>query len=231
MSFRPLPIFTILVIPILIILAILGNWQWERFQFKKASEANPNREIQQISKAAIAARDFEYFQLKAKILTKSIAIKTSENGKFGVRLFAIAETEIGKVFYEYGFVSNETKLDKEQLPKEIDEIVVTRISNHKPNAFISDNTETQFYWPELEKMAGTLGYELDFNDFYFTPIKMTDFATGQKITNPYADEKGATYVEPGRHLGYSLTWWGLFFSLVAVYVALHIKLGRIRFEK
>lgn len=231
MILRPLPVLTILSVPILIMLAILGNWQWDRYVFKKNLEAHPRIEILQLSHATIAVRDFQHYQLKAKTVSKPIAVQTSENGKFGARYFAIVESEIGRVFYEYGFIASDVKFDQNQFPTEINELVVTRISNHKPNFFISENTESRFFWPELPKMALALGEKIDFLDFYFTPIQMDPIGHGNKIINPYADEKGATYVEPGRHLGYSLTWWGLFFSLIAVYVALHIKLGRIRLKK
>ncbi len=231
MIFRPLPVLTILSLPLLIILAILGNWQWDRYIFKKNLEANPRNEILQLSRATVAVRDFQRYKLNAKIISKPIEVKTSENGKFGSRYFAIADSEIGRVFYEYGFVANDEKFDQNQLPKEISELVVSRISNHKPNAFISDNKENLFFWPELPKMSAILGEKIDFNDFYFASIEMDPIGRGNKTLNPYADEKGATYVEPGRHLGYSLTWWGLFFSLIAVYVALHIKMGRLSFRK
>jgi surfeit locus 1 family protein len=234
MKFRPLPILTIFTIPILIILFLLGNWQWGRYQFKLELEKQPPAPFQKIDMATIAVRDFQKYHLNAQIISPIIEVRTSENGKYGVRLFAIAKTQIGNIFYEFGFVPDdkfqEAKSHKFLQHIEID--VVSRISNKKPNYFITDNIPDTclFYWVELAAMAKCSGFELSQNDFYFTPIQMDPLNSGKAILNPYADEKGATYVEPGRHLGYALTWWGLFISLIAVYVALHIKNGRLKFK-
>ncbi len=230
MYFRPLPILTIFTIPLLVILLLLGNWQWGRYKYKLKAETAPPAAFQKLEMAKIAVRDFQKYHLDAQIISQPIAIKTSENGKYGARFFAIAQTTIGKAFFEYGFISDEILKNNPNpiFPKQIKTDVVTRISIKKPNRFINDNipATSLFYWVELKAMAQSLGIEIDYIDFYFTPINMDALSSGKTVPNPYADEKGATYVEPGRHLGYALTWWGLGISLIAVYVALHFTQNR-----
>lgn len=235
MYFRPLPILTLFTIPLLVVLLLLGNWQWGRYQYKLQIENSAPAAFQNLEMASIAVRDFQKYHLDATIISPTIAIRTSENGKYGARFFAIAQTKIGKVFYEYGFITQEDlKINSNPIfSKQIKTDVVTRLSIKKPNRFINDNipAKSLFYWVELNAMAQNLGIEIDHKDFYFTPIIMDALSSGKTIPNPYADEKGATYVEPGRHLGYALTWWGLGISLIAVYVALHFKQNRIGIKR
>ena len=55
-------------------------------------------------------------------------------------------------------------------------------------------------------------------------------ATGTPTANAWADPKGANQVTADRHFGYALTWWGLALALIGVYVAFHLRTGRLRFR-
>ena len=48
--------------------------------------------------------------------------------------------------------------------------------------------------------------------------------------NPYARLRLDDALPPQRHFGYALTWWGLAFALIGVYLAFHHQKGRLRFR-
>lgn len=231
-----MPVLTIFTLPLLAILFMLGNWQWGRYQFKLAAETKPIAQAINIKEAIISPHEFQKIQLIGNASSKFIKIQTSQGGEMGQRFFTTVETQIGNVIYEYGFVSDKELIErqasqKSNIPKggAINQIVVLRRAK-RPNKFIPDNNIEKFYWPEIPAIEKALNINSIIKDFYFTPINMDPMGDNITKTNPYADEKGATYVEPGRHLGYALTWWGLFISLIAVYLALHIKNGRLNFK-
>ena len=232
MRFRPFPILSFFSIAILVILLVLGNWQFGRFEFKTKLEAAPPLAFQNIKMAKVDVREFHKYKLSGNSIGKYIGIETSQDGKYGKRIFTIINSEIGKVFYELGFVADfkpeHDAIIIAQLSKPIMADVVAR-SQVKPNRYIADNRPTQkrLFWAEISAMEEVMGEKSDFSDFYFTPIAQDPLRTGKPVRNPFADPKGASYVEPARHLGYALTWWGLAIGLIGVYIALHIKSGRL----
>lgn len=233
MKFRPLPFLTIFTIPILIVLFMLGNWQWHRYQFKLAKEAEPPSAPISLELALKNPKEFTKVHIIGTPQSRLTAVAATEYENYGKRYFGVVQTEGKNIMFEYGFVADKemargaTLLNRKT---DVDTIAVMRLSK-KPNAFIPDNQPPEkFFWPDINAMVKVVGGKVDESQYYFTPIMMSPFGMSPRA-NPYADEKGATYVEPGRHLGYALTWWGLFISLIAVYVALHIKNGRLSLKK
>ncbi len=49
MTFRPLPVMTILGLAGLIVLILLGNWQWSRYQEKTRTIVQPSLDWQVVS--------------------------------------------------------------------------------------------------------------------------------------------------------------------------------------
>ncbi len=232
MQFRPYPILSIFTIAILAVLIALGNWQFSRYEFKSALENAPPPAFEELKMAKVAVREFQQYHLSGQPIDKYIGVETSQDGKYGKRIFTILNCEIGKVFYEIGFIADFTpahdKIIRNQLSKPIKADVVAR-AQIRPNKYIPDNkpNENRIFWPEISAMEQVLGQSADFKDFYFTPILQDPLQTGKPSRNPFADPKGASYVEPARHLGYAITWWGLAIGLVGVYIALHAKNGRL----
>lgn len=235
MRFRPFPILSIFTIVSLAILIGLGNWQYGRYEFKQKLESAPPAAFQDIKIAKVAVRDFQKYKLTGQPIGKYVGIETSQDGKYGKRVFTIIDSEIGRVFYEIGFIADfkpeHHGIILTQLSKPIAADVVAR-AQLRPNKYIPDNIpeRKRLFWPEIKAMEQVLGETADFNDFYFTPISPDPLHTGKPSRNPFADPKGASYVEPARHLGYALTWWGLAFGLFGVYIALHVKSDRLKLK-
>jgi cytochrome oxidase assembly protein ShyY1 len=53
---------------------------------------------------------------------------------------------------------------------------------------------------------------------------------GRAVANPFAVAR-RDRLPPEQHLGYALTWWGLAAALVAIYFAVHVNAGRLRFGR
>ena len=52
-------------------------------------------------------------------------------------------------------------------------------------------------------------------------------ADGRAEPNPFAGAAARDPLPPERHLGYAITWWGLAAALVGVYLAYHLRAGRL----
>lgn len=231
MRFRPYPILTIFSIAILVILITLGNWQFGRFEFKRATQNQPPPTVYDISHAKTGIKEFDQFNLKGMPIGDILPIETSQDGKYGNRIFILLNSDIGKVFLELGFIADmraeHTAQLKTYLQKPIELVVVAR-KPIKPNRYVSDNriNQKRLFWPEISAMEKIGGNTADLKDFYFTPLVQDPLRTGKPSRNPFADPKGANFIEPERHLGYAITWWGLAIGLIGVYIALHVKNGR-----
>ncbi len=232
MYFRPLPILSIFTALTLWLLLSLGNWQWQRYNFKLTSENSaPVKEIS-LESALLKPENYTRVYIDGTYGKKYIAINIAENGKYGKRIFTNLVQNNKNYCAEIGFYYNTSfKESGLKLGEKIKANGVIKLAK-KPNEFFPDNnlaTKT-YYYPDCEIIAKDLGVDFEQN-FYFTPNTIDPDMNGKSIQNPYADVKGISYIEPARHLGYALTWWGLSISLVLFYLALHFKQNRLGISK
>lgn len=235
MRFRPLPILTLLTIPLVLILLALGNWQWQRYGFKKNLENSAPPANVSLETLISAPKEFQKIKIIADVGTKTIDVKTAYGGKYGRRIFTTAKTNLGTFILEHGFISDDEfaqigAADKQNpLPHGKIEIDAVLRKSQKPNKYVAQNLPQthQYFWPETKAIASELGIVSVLPEHYLTPKMMFPIGENANVPNPFADPKGATYVEPARHLGYALTWWGLAIGLIGVYIAMHIRAERL----
>jgi surfeit locus 1 family protein len=81
---------------------------------------------------------------------------------------------------------------------------------------------------DLAAMGRNAGLE-DVADYYVAAAYVG--ADGRAVANPFALAPGADALPPARHLGYSLTWYGLALVLLVIYFAYHVSVGRLALQR
>lgn len=231
MKFKPMPILTLLTLVLFCILLSFGNWQWRRYQYKLASEAAPPPPFATQQMADNFPREFMPVKLSGEISEKTIGVFATNNGQTGYRHFAQLRTQNRNYLIDLGWLSEADSKHFKHI-KETKTIEGVLRAPHRPNAFTPENQAQahRYFWPELALLAAEFQVP-SFQEFYVA-VSQSDLNKSATLTpNPWADPKGASYIEPARHLGYALTWWGLAISLIGVYIAMHLKANRLSFTK
>ena len=101
------------------------------------------------------------------------------------------------------------------------------------NAFAARNDPAGNRWYEMdaEAMQAALAVR-QLEPALFEPVELTYVSPSgarRQIANPFAAAVPGDALPPERHVGYALTWWGLAAALVGIYVAFHLRAGRLRF--
>ena len=229
MTFRPMPILTVLSLVSLVILVLLGNWQYERYSEK-------------IDAPAIEE------QVEESVLVR-VLIDTSHPG-YAQQVYGFANSEPIWRRYVPGTLeaTGETVITMveatggaEPVPVRIADLPETAtlegvVSAKTPSnsAFASTDDPDANIWYSLNptKLADKFG--LSNTPRIVEPTRMmvrnaADLTRARQTLNPYAFAKPIDPLPPERHFGYALTWWGMALGLIGVYVALHRARGRLKF--
>lgn len=216
LSFRPLPIMTVLALVALAILIALGAWQLERYQLKLQLQATPPTEMTLSAYTPIP----EGIQLVFGV----------RDGRPGWRVFAPVRDGDVVVFVDSAFVESPEEpnwRDVRYPPALSFNTPISGASRQPgpPEAITSPPRPLDRIWYDidLEAMARTAGLG-DVADFYIAAPYIG--ADGRATDNPFA--RTLDPLPPARHLGYAVTWFGLALMLAGVYFAYHISVGRLR---
>lgn len=227
MTFRPLPVLSFFTAISLVILILLGNWQWDRYSQKMAREAaGPpewDRELMDVGGAeTIAVRTVMFGKPVWKIIAP-----ISNNVSGGSR-FAVLEL----------IESNDLPASKPASETPLAGLTVEGIFTDPPgaNSFSLDSDPEARIWFafERENIAEALQLPAPAGAPLFEPVelKFTDArGMARLVRNPYADFYQGDTLPPQRHFGYAITWWGLAIALFVIYAVFHHSQGRLRFRK
>lgn len=206
LSFRPLPVLSIVCLVSLSILLWLGAWQWSRYEEKLSRATAP------VERLVVGA---------APDLGRAVFVYAVLEGRPGWRIFAPVRTARGGILVDVGFSPGL------EPPTDLSPYAQRSVSGlwtapRRANPFVAkpDLVQRRFYAIELADMAQSVGVELGEIGYL-----AADYGSRP---NPFAAPEDA--LQPERHLGYALTWWGLAVGLVAVYVALHASRGRLSYR-
>ncbi|MEM7328544.1 MAG: SURF1 family cytochrome oxidase biogenesis protein [Pseudomonadota bacterium] len=231
MTFRPMPVLTVLTLASLIILILLGNWQYERYTDKLT---NPD-----------AAEQAETSQ------KLRVEIDLAHPGNVQ-QVYGFADSEPIWRRYAPGQIegTGETVLVMVEatggaqpipalistLPDSItlDGLIAAKSPSSSAFSGRDDPDADLWYTLDRTKLADRLG--LAEAPRVVEPIVMSvrnasDLSQSRQTLNPYAFSRPVDPLPPERHFGYALTWWGMALGLIGVYVALHHSRGRLRFKK
>ena len=228
MTFRPLPVMTVFTVISLIILIMLGNWQYGRYSDK-------------LGRAETEPDQFEMV---------SVEVDTSNSG-MAQQIYGIIEGEAVWRRYVPGRIDGQGPVvlvpwDATSGPTpvplaiaETGEIerrsnVFTRRASQQGFGGSNQPSENIWYHYDGAAILANLGYEQDSVQVVEPDqliLKLADdVSRTRQAENPYATAQVRDPMPPQRHFGYALTWWGLAIVLVGVYAAFHHSRGRLRFR-
>ncbi|WP_300527776.1 SURF1 family protein [Maricaulis sp.] len=219
--FRPIPILTLFAIPSLVLLVVLGNWQMSRMSWKAdlieqyevrgsvgsfaetlCGDVEGDFSPRVTAPVPLGGQSLRYYALRGApgwILLTPVEMPACEAGAAPVTL--LVETGFETLG---GMIMSRPEAWRVQPMSE-------------RNLFSSSNdpdTNSWYHFDRIE-MARALGLETD---------RLSPMWARTDDGLPASLER----TPPAKHLGYALTWYGLALALIAVYVALHVGQGRLR---
>ena len=233
MTFKPMPILTLLLIPGLAVLFWLGTWQFGRYQYKSHLSDEPA--VESITK------------LSGNLGSEIFWLYTTYDGQSLWRGFRVlgdcvsADESVceGPVFVDTALLQVIEPEDDAVLP--VPDLATQSyvLVRDFPAGFLrpTDTPETRrWYTPNAIKMAEAAGLANAEAAVLAEPLQIDVISPApsgdsrvQRIENPYANPSKVDDLPPARHLGYSLTWYGLALAMIGVYLAFHMARGRLRF--
>ena len=216
MSFRPLPVMTVCVVAALIVLAMLGNWQWQRYHDKQSA----------------LAVDPDWQSLSGEVIDRGVFwVSTIYEGQSAWREMLAIDTGEGVVVATHGLTLGIDPPDRSPTAARTPDL---------ERGIYRDPPDRNRFAPAPQPDRG-IHHEVSIDAFevqtgrrllrtVFEPetLSLVDEAgTAQPVANPWANPALADPLPPSRHLGYALTWWGMGLGLIAIYLVYHVQSGRL----
>ncbi len=231
MTFRPMPILTVLSIVSLIILVLLGNWQYARYSEKienptaiEEAESSVRMRIILDRSNAGNAQQVYGFASSEPIWRRYVPGTIEATGE---PVLAMVEATGGADLLPISIAN---------FPETVtfDGLITQRAASDSRFAAKYDPAADTWYTLNPPEMAKRLG--LAETPRVAEPVMMTvrnaaNLDQTRQTLNPYAFAKPVDPLPPERHFGYALTWWGMALGLVGVYLGLHYSQGRLKFTK
>ncbi len=226
MYFRPLPVMTICSLVVLGLLLWLGQWQWQRSSWKtdlieQYYEREARGELSLEELMCSAENDTQRAKTYPSNAVSPEWLRVfgqSTDGRPGWRIFtAIKQPPCmsGALMAETGFEGYDGNVEL------INSLRLTQMKENK-SAFSNENSpETnEWYWFDLSPMEAAL-FPTGDNELNKEVILLAGNGLPADLTQ----------TPPSKHIGYSLTWYGMAIALFVLYLAFHIRAGRLRFSK
>lgn len=229
MTFRPMPVLTVLSLISLVILLMLGSWQYRRYAEKIDGP------VQAEAEAAVSALEIEIDRSHPGNIQQVYGFADSEPlwrryapGRVvpsGEPVLVMVEatggaTPVGDLIAD--------------LPDRIEFDGILAGRDDSRSAFNAEDNPDQDQWYSMSpgriwRHLGLEGVPLVAEPVIMTVRNSADLNQSRLTPNPYAYSKPIDPLPPERHFGYALTWWGMALGLIGVYVALHRARGRLNF--
>ncbi len=229
MSFRPMPVLSVLSAISLVILFMLGSWQYDRYSEKMARPAEVQTEEPVLALEIELDRDLPGnvqqvygFADSEPIWRRYAPGRVKDTGD---RVLVMIEATGGAELVA-------APLSTFQATVSYDGTLARKERNE--SAFNAQDKPEQDQWYALSPTLMWTNLGLEGTPLVAEPVIMTvrnaaDLNQSRLTPNPYAYSKPIDPLPPERHFGYALTWWGMALALIGVYVALHRARGRLKF--
>ena len=236
MYFRPLLWPTVVSIPALLVLIMLGTWQVQRLQWKTALIAD--YEARATAKAVVPDFQAEPIEFQRVALTgaydhaKTIYLtgRTYE-GNAGFHVVSLFRTDDGQdVLVNRGWVSEGYREPETRLQSMVEGTItidgIIRLPQRQ-GQFVPDNEPDNGFWFTMkpDEVASYLKSDQAVQNLYIDIVRDPE----AKLTLPIAAELKINV--SNSHLNYAVTWYGIALSLIGVYLAYHHSAGRLRFRR
>ena len=222
-SFKPLPLMSLLTIIAFAVLIAFGRWQWEKYEIKSAAADEP------VAEMTIAS-----YQPVEEGIQFVFAVRPDTHEQ-GWRVFTPVQEGDSVIFVDSDFVVGRDSPS----PSEVRVPAAMRFGAPISGASIRPEDPGPFTAPprplarrwyavDLAAMGRNAGLA-NVADYYVAAAYVgTD---GRAASNPFALAAGADVMPPARHLGYALTWYGLAIVLLVIYFAYHTSVGRLALRR
>jgi surfeit locus 1 family protein len=203
----------------LALLLQLGHWQWNRFQEKRAAAHAGLQHVTLVSFEPVP----DQLQL----------VYTVHNGGPAWRVFAPVRSDRETTFIDAAVIPGVTPPDWRTIKPPFDYKAAVRGVPVKPppaSIFAAPPDPKAHVWYQVNLPAMVKAVGGAAGPAYYLAIPYVG-ENGSLVENPYAQPNAGDPLPPERHMGYAITWWGLAAALVGVYLALHIKAGRLSFGR
>ncbi|MEH6807502.1 MAG: SURF1 family cytochrome oxidase biogenesis protein [Hyphomonas oceanitis] len=226
MSFRPLPVLTFFTLVSLVILVLLGNWQYRRFSEKMALDNTPIAWTNIDGNVVPGSEAMVYSYTDGSAAWRRVvAIDTGEEVVFTpIEVLYQVDPPQPCLGPACGAGLRFAARGLYQSPR-------------GRNAFTgTDSPEIGIFYTLDPAVLGALLPADDATRVHgrvFEPdtIQLTENGRSMAGENPFARARPDSELPPQRHFGYAITWWGLAMALLGVYLAFHYQKGRLRFRK
>lgn len=230
MFFKPLPILTIATVASLVILIVLGNWQWEKFS-KKSDQVSSVAEnvVEGIAVVVESPKGGDAIQVYGLIEGNSVwrrYVPGRING-VGDPVLVLYDATVGP----------------DRVPLQVFGLGTLRIAGAS-NVFVrqgssgfftprNDPQKNTWYWFNGTKMIERYGYPatqtVKVVEREFIEVKDSgNLRDKWTVKNPYYTPVPRDTLPRERHFGYALSWWGMAIALSIIYFAYHSRQGRLR---
>jgi surfeit locus 1 family protein len=219
LRFRPLRLLTLACLLTVVGLIQLGQWQWTRYQDKKAAETRGIERTTLVS----------FTPLNDQIqLVYGVA-----NGQGVWRVFVPVKSGERYTFIDVAAIASVNPPDWKTIkPPFQGEAAIqgVPVRPHAPPPFTPSPDKAKHVWyaVDLPAMVKAVGGEYGPPFYIAVPYVR---ANGALTDNPFAQPNAGDTLPPERHLGYAVTWWGLAAALVVIYVVYHLRAGRLSFPR
>lgn len=232
MRFRPMPILSTLSALSVVLLILLGNWQYERFSAKMAAADAPPEQIEaELRELVLAPLDGRPVQQVYGVLDgepiwrRYVPVDLASSDTWALVLLSVTGGPTPMPVAE------------KDLPISIAARMVARDPATYPRGFLpnpDDPDNALWYTFDGTKLGSTYGYTTPpaavFEPVRINIVSSEDPTRERDTLNAYAFEAPPDPLPPERHFGYAMTWWGMAIALLGVYLALHHAQGRLRFR-
>ena len=237
MTFRPMPLLTILALLGMGVLAALGTWQWNRYQEKLHAEVDVSEHVGagRLDAVEVDGTDLQF-------------VYSTYDGHPVWRVFKLVEGCVllteetcmspAPMFVNLGLIRGNqpdpTLIDA--VPDSASGDVFRYIVPSRRSMLSAEDQPEAGLWytADPEAMAEAVGASTG-NVRLVEPEMIREFALAggdiihRDIPNPFYSLANLDDLPPQRHLGYAMTWYGLLLAMIGVYIALHVARGRLRF--
>jgi surfeit locus 1 family protein len=235
--FRPLRGPTISTLPALVLLIALGMWQVQRLHEKEAlltaiaeRMGAPPAPLAEVLRLPPAEAEWRRVQAKGHYLhdKEAYVYATEFDLGLGVHVLTPLQTAAdGTVLVDRGFVPLDFRAPEKREAGQVQEDVeisgIVRLAGGRnPFTPAPNLNERIWYSRDIEGITQALGLTLT------APVVIV----ADQPANPGGLPKfpGYRLDIPNNHLQYAVTWFGLALTLLGVYVAYHVRHGRLRFS-
>ena len=234
MSFQPLPLLTLASLISLIILILLGNWQWARFAEKSSEliEQRVENEVRDIAVVVESPTGGAAIQIYGLIDGDSVwrrYVPGRING-IGEPVLVLYDATIGTERIPLGIFGLGTI--------RIDGLSNVFVRENRRGVFTPRNDPSRNIWYSFDgsNMISRYGYPIS-DQVRVVESKMvkvrrvTEPEVSTRVRNPYYGNDRVDDLPRERHLGYAITWWGMSIALIVIYLVFHYQQGRLKLNR